>query len=68
MFEVEWGEVVEGAVSAMRVVEGFDVIEGHEFGSGSGGRDGVGKAFGFKGGDEAFCQGVIVGVGGAAHA
>ena len=55
-------------MSAAAVVEGFDEVEGQELGCGAGGWDGVAKAFGFEGGDEAFCQGVVVGIGRATHA
>ena len=57
--EVARRALAEGAVSAVRVVEGLDVIEGHEFRSGAGGREGVGEAFG---------QRVVVRVACAAHA
>ncbi len=68
VFEFEGRKVIEGAVGAVGVVEGFDVVEGHEFGGGSGGWDGLAKAFGFERGHEAFGQGVVVGVAAAAHA
>ena len=48
-------------------MEGFDVIEDHEFGGIFGGRDRV-EAFGFKRGDEAFRQSIVVRVAAAAHA
>ena len=51
-----------------RVVEGFDIVESHQFGGGSSGREGVAEAFGLQRGHEAFGQGVVVGIGGAAHA
>ena len=67
-FEVERRTITEAAVAATAVVKGFDVVEGHELSGGAGGCDGVAEAFGFEGGDEAFCQGVVVGIGRAAHA
>ena len=68
IFERERREVVEGGMPAVRVVEGLDVIESHEFSDGSGRRNGVAEAFGFESSDEAFRESVIVGIGGAAHA
>ena len=65
--EVERGSIAEAAVTAAAVVECLDIIEGHELCGGACGRDGVAKAFGFEGGDEAFGQGVVVGIGSAAH-
>ena len=67
-FKLERGAVAEGAVAAVRVVEGFDVIEDHESGGGAGGRDLAGKTFGFERGDEALGEGVVVRIARAAHA
>ena len=66
--EVEGRTITEGTVPAVRVVECFDGVEGHECCRGAGGREVVGEAFGLEGGDEAFGQGVVVGIGGAAYA
>ena len=66
--EGERRAVGERTVSAVGIVEGFDVVESQQLGGGAGGWDGVAEAFGFEGGEEAFGQGVVVGIAGAAHA
>ena len=58
--EIEWGSVAEAAVTAAAVVEGFDIIEGHQLSGGAGGWDGVTEALGFQRGDEALGEGVVV--------
>jgi len=68
VFEGDWGEEAEGGVTADRIIEGFDVVEDHGFCLRAGGGDLVLEAFGFEGGPEGFCGGVIVAVGAAAHA
>ena len=67
-FEAERRTVTEGAVTAVGIVEGLDVIENQETGGSAGGRDLAAEAFGLEGGDEAFGQGIIVGIARAAHA
>ncbi len=49
------------------VVEGFDVIEEHEFSLLFGLGDGRAEAFGFKSGPKGFHHGVVVAVGFTAH-
>ena len=68
LFELRGRTMTQGAVAATGVVEGFDVIEDHQFGSGFCRCDGVGEAFGFQRSDEAFGQGLVVGIGFTAHA
>ena len=53
-FKMERGAVAEGAVAAVRVVEGFDIVEDHESGDGAGGRDLSGQALSLERGDETF--------------
>ena len=60
--------IIQGAVSATRVLEGFDVVEDHQFGERFSWRNRVAEAFGFQRGDEAFSQGVVIGIPFAAHA
>ena len=67
-FKLEWREVAEGAVAAVRVVEGLDVIEDQQPGGGARGWHLACKAFGFERGDEAFGQRVVGGIARAAHA
>ncbi len=40
-FEVKWRAIAERTVAAARVIEGFDVVEGHELRGGAGGWDGM---------------------------
>ena len=68
VFELEGREVIERGVLARAIVEGLDVVEDHEFSGGFGGRHTVGEAFGLESSDEAFGQGVVVRISGAAHA
>src|SRR5215218_3326339 len=68
VFEFQRGAVTEGAVSATGVIEGLDVIEDHELSGVFGRGNGVPEAFGFEGGDKAFCQGVVIGIAAATHA
>ena len=59
--EVMWGEVSQGAVTPGTVVEGFQIIEEGEFSLGNGVEDSIGwEDFGFEGGKEALCIGVVV--------
>ena len=56
LFELRRRAITQGAVSAMGVIEGFDVVENHEFGCGFGWRNRAPEGFGFQGGNEAFSQ------------
>jgi hypothetical protein len=60
--------IAQGAVSATRVIEGFDIVEDHQFSGGFCRRNRVGEAFGFQRSDEAFSQGVVIRIALAAHA
>jgi hypothetical protein len=44
LFKLRGRAIAQGAVSAMRVVEGFDIVEDHQFSGGFGGRNRVGEA------------------------
>ena len=68
VFELGGGDVSEAAVTAPSVVKGSDVIEGDELGRGTGGREAIAEASGLEVGDEASGEGVVAGVGDAAHA
>src|SRR5882724_2559082 len=67
-FKLEWGAVAQRAVAAMRVVEGFDVVEDHESGDGAGRRDLSSQALRLERGDKALGQGVVIRIARAAHA
>ena len=60
--------IIQGAVSATRVIEAFDIVEDHQFSGGFSWRNRIAKAFGFQRGDEAFSQGVVIGISFATHA
>ena len=68
VFEVFRGLVTDAAVPAPGVVEGLDVIEGHQSRLGFCARDLAGKTLGLERGHEALGQGVVIGIGGPAHA
>src|SRR3954447_20260927 len=67
VFEVNWRLVVEGAVSALAIVEDFDVIEDGGAGLSAGIEVGAVHQFHFEGAPEAFHGGIIVAVAFAAH-
>ena len=68
VFKLRGRAIAQGAVSATRVVESFDIVEDHQFSGGFGGRNRVGEAFGFQRSDETFSQGVVIRIALAAHA
>jgi hypothetical protein len=55
-------------VTANGIVEGFDIVKYHGFGSGARWRNFVVEAFGFQSGPEGFRGGIVVAVGSSAHA
>ena len=55
-------------MAATPVVEGFDVIEDHEFCGVFCGWDEFAKTFGFECGNEALSERIVIGVAAAAHA
>ena len=68
LLELRGRAIIQGAVSATRVIEGFDIVEDHQFGDRFGWRNRVAEAFGFQRGDEALSQGIVIGIAFAAHA
>ena len=68
LLELRGRAIIQGAVSATRVIEGFDIVEDPQFGERFGWRNRVAEAFGFQRGDEALSQGIVIGIAFAAHA
>ena len=68
LLELRRRAIIQSAVSATRVIEGFDVVKDHQFGDRFSWRNRVAEAFGFQRGDEALSQGVVIGISFATHA
>ena len=66
-FEVNWGKIVQGAVSALAIVKAFDEFKDVLAGLGAGGELAAVNQFEFEGAPEAFHGGVVVAVAFAAH-